>query len=176
MNVTILCSTMEKIYSSKTLVTICTHIRHHTVKPRDWIWCTPETVLNISRTNTLGRLVLIRQPAVTTSGPTRSKILTPVLLMIQVFWDVTPCRWASSFRHFEGSQCLHPHLHEVPEGKGTMMIWNVGKQSTTDTASHLGRLVSKSTTNTHSNLAFRPLCIHGLRRILRINGVPPKPY
>lgn len=28
-------------------------------------------------------------------------------LRIQVFLDVTPCRWASIYRSFEGSCCLH---------------------------------------------------------------------
>jgi len=30
-----------------------------------------------------------------------------VLLKIQVWWYVTLCRWESSYRRFEGMQCLH---------------------------------------------------------------------
>jgi hypothetical protein len=37
----------------------------------------------------------------------RSEVLTAVVMKIQVFWNVTPCRGVNSYRRFGGAQCLY---------------------------------------------------------------------
>jgi hypothetical protein len=40
------------------------------------------------------------------NGPT-FKVITQVLIIIQVFWDITPCRMVNVHRILEGGYCLH---------------------------------------------------------------------
>jgi hypothetical protein len=38
----------------------------------------------------------------------RFGVIGAALLGINVFWDVTPCRWVSGSQRFEGSCCRYP--------------------------------------------------------------------
>ena len=49
--------------------------------------------------------------------PVSSEVLSAVLLKIQAFWDVTPCRPVKMYRRFEVSYCLHLQdllVHQFP--------------------------------------------------------------
>ena len=62
----------------------------------------------------------------------RFEVLTRALLKIQVFWDATLCRWASSSRRFEASSCVYFHSQAAqeellgPEDERIMSFRNVG--------------------------------------------------
>jgi len=43
----------------------------------------------------------------------RFKVLTAVLMKIQVFWDVAPCRLVNNNRYFGGPQCFLPQSQAV---------------------------------------------------------------
>jgi len=43
----------------------------------------------------------------------RLKVLTAVLMKIQVLWDVAPCRLVNSYRHFGEPLCFRPQSRAV---------------------------------------------------------------
>lgn len=47
----------------------------------------------------------------------KAEILTEGLLKIQVFWDVTLCRWTSSSRRFQGSWSLRLRAEQSKKNK-----------------------------------------------------------
>jgi hypothetical protein len=77
-------------------------------------------------------------PNLTKFNDARFEVLTSALLTNQVFWHVTPCRWVSSSRRFEGIYFLpfqgssRPVTFSLPFERATFFR-NVGHHSPNNT-------------------------------------------